>query len=266
MELLLGQFADDMDIYQLFDQESLNAIVNILDTFHMHSGFTINYDKTQMYRIGSLKNIAAKLVTQKGIVWTNEPINVLGVYIAHDSETLIKLNYKPLVDRVSGILESWKRRNLSLIGKIQIVNTLIASLFVYKFTVLEEMPEEMIVKIESIIEKFLWNSHKPKISMKILQSSKSSGGLGLCNLRWKDKSLKIGWIKILHEHQTLAQLVYEQIQPQLKHMFWYCNMYRKIDVVNYFKRLRSKNASGNKQQYLGLPCQKMKHSEKTVFG
>ena len=34
--------------------------------------------------------------------------------------------------KVRSILNSWKNRGLSLLGKVQVVNSLVASLFVYK--------------------------------------------------------------------------------------------------------------------------------------
>ena len=56
---LLGQFADDMDLYMknLKDcEEALKVITNIRTV----SGFQINYDKTTLYRLGSLKNSDAE--------------------------------------------------------------------------------------------------------------------------------------------------------------------------------------------------------------
>ena len=90
---LLNQFADDMDIFSLFNSASLNAILETLTRFHTHSGFKVNYNKTQIYRIGSIKNTNAQLYTQQQVDWTNNPINVLGIYITGDSTESLKLNY-----------------------------------------------------------------------------------------------------------------------------------------------------------------------------
>ena len=158
MELLLGQFTDDMDIYMSFNQNCLNAVRRALDSFQQHSGFTVNYDKTQIYRIGSLKNSSAELYTQRKVRWTNEEIPVLGVTISHDLEVLLKANYALLLLKVETILSTWASRSLSLFDKIQVVNMLIASLFVHKMTVLPSMSEEVIKKMESAIVKFLWNA------------------------------------------------------------------------------------------------------------
>ena len=73
VEDLLGQFADDMDLYLLYDKNSLENVLRTMDTFQRESGFTVSYEKTQIYRIGSLARSQAKLITQKVVKWTNGP-------------------------------------------------------------------------------------------------------------------------------------------------------------------------------------------------
>ena len=51
---LLNQFADDMDIFSKATEQSLREIHKELNNFYYQSGFTVSYDKTTLYRIGSL--------------------------------------------------------------------------------------------------------------------------------------------------------------------------------------------------------------------
>ena len=132
---LLSQFADDMDIYSLFNQGSIQKVFTILENFKLQTGFTINYDKTQIYRIGSLRDSNAQFYSQWKINWTNDPILVSGIKISTRTSEINTINYEPLIQKIKGILSTWKMRQLSLIRKVQIINTLIASLFVYKMTV-----------------------------------------------------------------------------------------------------------------------------------
>ena len=161
---LLGQFADDMDIYMLNDQLTLDHIFDILEKFKNSAGFTINYNKTQMYCIGSLRDTDAQLVTVNKIKWTNNPINVLGITVAGSEETTMKLNYEAILVKVKAVLKAWACRTLSLIGKINIVNSLVASLFIHKMDLI-------ISQVETEIVLFLWNGHKPKIPIPILQAA-----------------------------------------------------------------------------------------------
>ena len=110
---LLGQFADDMDMYLLYQKESIEEVFEVMEKFKKISGFTISYEKTQIYRIGSLHDSNAQFVLQKQVSWTNNPVNVLGVTISSKESELIELNYKPIMNKIEAILKAWKHRTLS---------------------------------------------------------------------------------------------------------------------------------------------------------
>ena len=64
---VIGQYADDADIYQIFNQSSFDATVNLLSAFQNLTGFTVSYEKTQVYRIGSLKDTNERLMTTRDV-------------------------------------------------------------------------------------------------------------------------------------------------------------------------------------------------------
>ena len=237
---LLGQFVDDMDMYLLANQESLNQVFKQIDQFHYHTGFTVNYDKTKILRIGALKNTDAKLITQRQVTWTNEPINVFGVWVGNDEKEIVELNYSKVIEKAKAQLKAWRHRDLSLIGKINVVNTLVGSLFVYKMTVLPNIPERMIRDLEGEIRKFIWNGKKAKIALKTLQGDKSTGGLRLVDLRAKEIAIKVSWIQILEEEESLANLAYTNIHSLLQQWIFNCNLCHKdieiLDIRNTFWR------------------------------
>ena len=224
---LLGQYADDADIYSLFDKKSYESIFQCLERFRSISGFTLNYDKTSIFRIGSLKNSDSSLVSQTTVSWTNQPINVLGVWVANDSDTTLKLNYQSMESKINSILSDWTNRNGSLIGKVQVVNSLIISLCVYKMMVLPHMPESQLKQIHEKIVHFIWKGAKPKIRYETLILDKAKGGLGLCDLVCKDKALKASWAQIIANDIKLANIVYANIAPNLKEKLWSCSLDEK---------------------------------------
>lgn len=73
-----------------YDQQCLNAVFKVFDHLEENIGFKINYDKTTIYRIGSLAGTDTKLYTDKQVKWTNEPINVLGVFVSDDVNALME--------------------------------------------------------------------------------------------------------------------------------------------------------------------------------
>ena len=116
---LLNQYADDMNVASLYNQESLNAIFSKLELFRQNSGFSINYDKTAIYRMGPVVHASAEAVlyTASQVAWTSKPINVLGITVSHQQHEILN-NYKVLAPKIRSVLNTWKGRNLSLMGKV----------------------------------------------------------------------------------------------------------------------------------------------------
>ena len=185
---LLGQYADDMDSYMMASDQNLRQFFGVLEHFHYQSGLTVNYDKTTIYRIGSFRKSSARYYAEKPLHWTSKSTEVLGITVSHDNSEMLKNNYQPLIDKAEVILKQWKRRKLSLIGKVMIINTLIASLFVYKMMVLPCMTQRMLKQMECLFTDFLWDGI-PKVALKILTLAKSSGGLQLVDLKLRPSGL-----------------------------------------------------------------------------
>ena len=220
---ILNQFADDMDIFSMCTEQSIRAIYQELENFYFQSGFTVSYDKTTLYRIGSLRHSNAQLYDLESYKWSNEDINVLGVTISH--EDILEKNYEPLIAKTKQVLNAWQNRGLSLLGRIQVVNTLVASLFVYKMMVLPTIPKNIVKRVENIIREYIWDGKKAKIAFPILQNSKGEGGLNLVNLIWKDKALKATWPLILSAEKEYAGMVYPLLRcTTLGEDIWRCSI------------------------------------------
>ena len=194
------------------NQKSIEQIFSELEHFRRHSGFTLSYEKTTLYRIGSLRHSNAQMYDISQVQWSKEDITVLGVTIAH--EDLLQKNYEPIIEKSRKILNAWYNRGLSLIGKVQVVNTLVSSLFVYKMMVLPVIPDKVVKQMNNIIREFLWNGKKAKIAYAILQNPKDQGGLNLVNLKNKDRALKVSW-------------------PQIFFCFWPCTAIYSIIIHSY---------------------------------
>ena len=220
---LLNQFADDMDIFSMCTETSIKAIHQELEHFRKQSGFTVSYDKTTIYRIGSLRHSNAQMYDMDELAWSNQDINVLGVTVAH--EDIINKNYSTILQKAKSNLNAWNNRGLSLIGKVQVVNTLIASLFGYKMMVLPFMPKDLLKSMDNMIREFIWNNKKAKIAYSILQNPKCAGGLGLVNLRAKDISLKATWPQVLAKEEEYSEMVYNIMRcTTIKEDIWRCRL------------------------------------------
>ena len=126
---LLSQFADDLSLFMQFDTKSWQATMHEFSHFEQISGMLVNYDKMTVYRMGSIHGSNAKFYSAKKIKWTNNPVNLLGYWLSTNETETYDLNFKPLLQKAENITRMWCHRDLSLFGRILVLNTLVASLF-----------------------------------------------------------------------------------------------------------------------------------------
>ena len=220
---VLGQYADDLVLYLWGTEQNVNKAIQIIKHFEQRSGFKISYEKTTLMRIGSLCKAEAKKFTQYDIKWTSQT-NVLGIEITTDTTKLVKLNYAKIMQKMPAVISGWKKRNLSLIGKVMIVNALIASLFVYKMYVMPTISESFVEEFNTLVNNFLWDGGKPKIKLQTLQASKQEGGLGLINLKIKDQALKVSWPQMLKSDEYIQRFMFKSLSNILKNLIWEVNL------------------------------------------
>ena len=221
---LLNQFADDLDVSMEYDQNTLTAVLNRFKEFQHSTGFQLSYDKTALYRIGSLRKSAARLYTEENMRWTNEGINVLGIEVRHESDETVTVNYATAIQRMEQTLNRWYNRSLSLYGKINVINTLCASVFVYKMSCLPMLPPRYVKQINTMMEKYIWNGHRPKISLQTLQAETIDGGAQLVDFHRRDVALKAVWVKYVVQEIYTSEFVYNILHKDIRGWLWSCNL------------------------------------------
>ena len=149
-------------------------------------------------------------------------ITVLGVDVLNDPAAMER-NFEKVLIKAKRIMNSWLNRGLSLLGKVKVVNTLIASLYVYKLTVLPISVDQLNI-LEDEISKFIWNGRRAKIPLKTLQKSVKCGGLNLVDIKRRAQALMCSWTKKLQLDQNMANLVYSFFKVPLKEDLWRCNL------------------------------------------
>ena len=242
VEYLLAQFADDLNLFLQFDEIVWQNVMNVFDVFEECTGMRVSYDKTTIYRLGSLKDTDAKFYSRRKIQWTNQPVNILGIWVDNDHDKCMEKNFDSLIARVNSILEIWKMRDLSLMGKILILNTLIASLTVYKSTVLPAPSNGIFENLHKSFAKFIWNGKKAKIKLHTLMAPKKVGGLGLTNLQRRDWALKMQWVFHCISKFKIANLAYQNLGTTcLGHNTWQVQLrednVKKLFVKNFWSEV-----------------------------
>ena len=119
---------------------------------------------------------------------------------------------------------SWYNRQLSILGKVLVVNVLMGSLFVYKMLCMVNMPQEIKEEANKIIYQFFWGKKRARIAMSTLYNKKEQGGLKLVNIDCKEKALKIMSIFQCEDNHFLRQSMYLSLSPELGNVVWKCNL------------------------------------------
>jgi len=147
-EIKITQYADDTKVL-VRDFHSVSQLLRLLNKFNNISGLEVNKHKTEAMWLGSWRNCNEKPF---GFKWPQNSIYALGVHFSYDRVLANKLNFEEKVYTLKQTLHSWKRRNLTLIGRINIVKTLGLAKLVYSTSLLT-ISKPLIDSINKIINK-----------------------------------------------------------------------------------------------------------------
>ena len=208
----LGQYADDMWNIIKHKDSCYSALFLEFKLFQLFCRLKINYDKTEILRLGSLRNTDAEYYSGLPIKWSDGPVKILGIYVFPDLDVMSEYNYLETIQKICNICKIWSYRSLSLLGKILVVNTLVISLFIYRLQVLSSPSQDILKRYKDIITEFLWEHKRPKIAYNRLITSYEQGGLQLQDLKLKDQALKCKCILSKTSENTLfTQLLYKYL-------------------------------------------------------
>ena len=131
-EIKTSLYADDTTVF-VRDLDSIPELLVLLKHFRNLSGLEINATKTEGMWLGTWKN---NLETPFSFRWPRDRIKALGIFFSYDLRKATELNFIEKIRNLEKTLNSWKRRNLTLLGKINIVKTLGLSKLIYNTSVL----------------------------------------------------------------------------------------------------------------------------------
>ena len=156
-EIKVTQFADDTTVF-VNDHQSVINLLKLLSEFKHTSGLEVNTSKTEAMWLGAWRN---KTDTPYNYKWPQEPIQALGIFFSYNSDAANNLNFGGKIIKLKNTLKNWKRRKLTLHGRIKIVKTLRLSKLIYNTSVLE-IPDCYVKKINKLSFDFIWEGKEIK--------------------------------------------------------------------------------------------------------
>ena len=232
----ISQFADDTNLFLFHSERNLRLCMDILEEFHLISGLKINVDKTKVVKFGKNRDSSDTLCPDLKLIWTDTFTSLGITYDMTDLENITNLNIEPKILEMNKQIRIWQTRNLTLIGKILIIKSLLISKIIHILLSLPSPTETLFIKIESLFELFLWNGKPPKFKKQILEKTIADGGLQYPNIRHVDATMKASWFKriykstgdwvsIPHIYKLEGVYMYGDIYQQqllntVKNVFW----------------------------------------------
>ena len=158
MEKKISLLADDTTCFLQGDLKSFQTLFNTLDQFASFSGCKVNMSKSEAIHIGSLRNSDVFPFQDSGLRWRSNTFKTLGINFSLNVNSLYDLNFVPKLRQIEQTLNCWKHRNLSLIGKVTVIKSLLVPQLLYLFSVLcINIPKTFFKKLNHLFYKFIWN-------------------------------------------------------------------------------------------------------------
>lgn len=192
-QLKISQYADDATFF-VKDPSSLRNLLDLLISFASFSGLKINNSKSHILLLGNHLHPPAQI---RGIRIVTE-VTILGITVAkHMTEEMqYHRNFKEKLRKIKTICNTWWNRNLSLKGKIVLINSLMISILQYPCTC-TATPIRVCTEFKAIVTDFLWNHGRSKISYNLMIQDIQEGGLRLPDLETRIKVIHVNWIKYM---------------------------------------------------------------------
>ena len=216
LEIKISQYADDAIMFLEPNASSLKGAIEEMEIFSSFSGLHTNVSKTKCMPIGC----SERIVNSLGVSYVEE-IKILGITFNGKNQEVTDRNIAAILPRVEKEIVQWKRRNLSIIGKITVIKSLLMSKLVHILMALPNPSRRMVKQIESIWYKFLWKGRKDLVKRTKVVQGYNHDGMKMIDLWSFIKSMKVSWIKRLHwSNHGWARLIQTEL-PNLEFIEMY---------------------------------------------
>ena len=109
-----------------------------------------------------LKGVKLVFCGMKYINLNNDVIKILGICYSYDKKLGNEKNLLNHIKKLQNILNMWRMRNWSLLGKISIFKTLAFSKTIH-LTLVTSVPSSTIDLLNKIQKEFLWDKKNAKV-------------------------------------------------------------------------------------------------------
>lgn len=151
-------------------------------------------------------NLKDKYEIIEGVKVINSVVWCLGIYIGYDKNKCNELNWMKIYNDMEKLFELWKKRKLIIFGKLCVVNNLVVLKLIYIVFIFLFFENDFIKKVNRVIFNFIWNKYD-RIKWNILIGKIEEGGIGVIDIEFKLKVLKVFWVNRLLELCLINEVI-----------------------------------------------------------
>jgi len=135
-------------------RKNIRCLLRIFKDYSDTSGQLVNFDKNKLFAgamTGTRRNMLAQL---SGFSVGTIPFQYLGCPIFQGKPK--RIHFQHIVDRIKVKLATWKEVLLSIMGRVQLVKSIIHGMLVYSFHIYR-WPIRLLKMLDRWIKKFIWS-------------------------------------------------------------------------------------------------------------
>jgi hypothetical protein len=210
-------YADDICIYTLNNNRSIQAIFHEYERLTKLSGLQLNADKTEFLHTTNSQDpetnrqITFQYNNSEFCVPVCKHITICGIRFSNDYETEYEYNIIKRIKAMENQLKRWVCRDLTINGRNMIAKTFGLSQLIFAMQCCS-IKDEDLTNIERMYFKFLWckkwDSVAPdRIKRAILKTTKEEGGLNCVDITSLNEGIKLRqYFKSLHGADMVREL------------------------------------------------------------
>ena len=179
--------------FDRYGREGVKVAIHEIEIFSKFSGMKLNLSKTECILLGPLKGRYKKI---EGVTVNESCVKTLGIYVGHNKKMCYDNNWTKTENDIEKLFESWKKRKLTIFGKVCVINTSAISKLIYVASILEYPDENTIKLLNTKIFEFLWK--RDRIKRNTMIGSICNGGIKIVDIESKINALKASWTKKLY--------------------------------------------------------------------
>ena len=161
----------------LCNRSAYDCLRDCLSKFSECSGLKVNEEKTELFRLGTRNNY---LEYERFPHEFKTSIKILGVHFDYNNVRRRKANFNSVLKSIKQVSNMWNWRGLTLIGRIQIVQSFAIPKFMSKASLIP-VSNELITEVNKELYSFIWKG-KDKVKRSALINDIEDGSLKMLDL------------------------------------------------------------------------------------